>query len=149
VYPILEMYTDRLPGAFIEERDFSLSWHYEKSDIEQSSFLSKEVNDHLLSITANIGLQVLHGKGVIEVSNSGINKGELAMHWLSRKNYDFVMAIGAGWSDEMLFQVLPKQAFSIKVGVLKTKANYVIKKQTHVIDLLDQLENVPGSILTE
>lgn len=149
ILPILEMYTDRLPGAFIEERDFSLSWHYEKSDIEQSSFLSKEVSDHLLSITTNIGLQVLHGKGVIEVSNSGINKGELAMHWLSRKNYGFVMAIGAGWSDEMLFQVLPEKAFSIKVGMLNTKANYVIKKQTHVIDLLNQLESVPGSILTE
>lgn len=140
VLPILEMYTDRLPGAFIEERDYSLSWHYHKADIEQSSFLSKEVSDHLLSITTNIGVQVLHGNKVIEVSNSGINKAELAMHWLSRKQYDFVLAIGAGWSDELLFQSLPEHAWSIKVGMLQTDAKYVFKKQSDAIDLLQKLE---------
>lgn len=147
IIPILEMYTDRLPGAFIEERSYSVSWHYEEADIEQSSFLSKEVGDHLLSITTNIGLQVLQGKGIIEVSNSGVNKGELAMHWFSRKDYDFVMAIGAGWSDEMLFSTLPDHAFTIKVGVLNTQAKYVIRKQSHAIELLNKLENVSGDIL--
>lgn len=136
VLPILEMYTDRLPGSFVVDRDYSVSWHYHKADIEQSSFLSKEVNDHLMSITTNIGVQVLQGKNVIEVSNNGINKGELAMHWVSRKNYDFVMAIGAGWSDEMLFYTLPSHAWTIKVGVLKTAAKHVIRKQEEVLDLL-------------
>ena len=140
ILPILEMYTDRLPGAFIEEREYSISWHYHRADIEQASFLSKEVSDHLLSITTNIGVQVLHGKKVIEVSNSGINKGELAMHWLSRKNYDFIMAIGAGWSDELLFQTLPKHAWTMRVGMIKTHADYVIKKQNDVIALLEEID---------
>jgi trehalose 6-phosphate synthase/phosphatase len=62
VLPILEMYSDRLPGAYVVERDYSISWHYHKADIEQASMLSKEVSDHLLSMTTNIGVQVLHGK---------------------------------------------------------------------------------------
>lgn len=140
VLPILEMYTDRLPGAYVEEREYSISWHYHKADIEQSSFLSKEVSDHLLSITTNIGVQVLPGHKVIEVSNSGINKGELALHWLSRKHYDFVMAIGAGWSDEMLFQPLPEHAWSIRVGMLMTDANFLLRKQEDALDLLRMLE---------
>jgi len=140
VLPILEMYTDRLPGAFITERDYSISWHFHKADIEQSAFLSKEVSDHLLSITTNIGVQVLPGHKVIEVSNSGINKGELAMHWLSRKQYDFVMAIGAGLSDELLFQTLPEHAWSIRVGMLMTDAHYVLKKQEDALELLRMLE---------
>ncbi len=140
VLPIVEMYTDRLPGSFYVERDYSISWHYHKSDIEQASFLSKEVSDHLLSITTNIGVQVLQGHKVIEVSNSGINKGELAMHWISRKDYDFILAMGAGWSDELLFHTLPEHAWTIKVGVLKTAARHVIKKQEDALALLKRLD---------
>jgi trehalose 6-phosphate synthase/phosphatase len=136
VMPILETYTDRLPGSFIVERDYSISWYYHKSDIEQSSFLSREVGDHLVSITSNIGLQVLNGEKVIEVSNSGINKGELAMHWLSGKEYDFIMAIGAGWSDELLFQSLPEHSWTMAVGMMKTGARYVLKNQKEALKLL-------------
>ena len=140
ILPLLEMYSDRLPGAYVKERDYSLSWFYHKADIEQASFLSREVSDHLLSITTNIGVQVLTGKKVIEVSNSGINKGELAMHWLSRKDYEFVLAMGAGWSDELLFQTLPAHAWTVKVGLIRTDARYVIKSQEDAIDLLKTLE---------
>ncbi len=100
----------------------------------------KEVNDHLLSITTNINAQVLRGSRVIEVSNAGINKGELAMHWLSRKEYDFILSIGAGWSDELLFQTMPPHAWSIKVGVSQTTANYVVKEQEDAISLLSKLK---------
>lgn len=141
VLPILEMYTDRLPGSYIQERDYSVAWHYHKSDIEQASQLVKEVNDHLLSITTNISAHVIHGSKVIEVSNSGINKGELAMHWLSRKEYDFILAIGSGWSDELLFQTMPPHAWSIKVGLAQTAANYVVKGQTDAIAILDKLRD--------
>ncbi len=139
VIPILEMYTDRLPGSFIQERDYSVAWHYHRADIEQASQLVKEVNDHLLSITTNISAHVIHGSKVIEVSNSGINKGELAMHWLSRKEYDFILAIGAGWSDELLFQTMPEHAWSVKVGLSQTAAKYIIKEQKDAISLLRKL----------
>ncbi|NIT13140.1 MAG: bifunctional alpha,alpha-trehalose-phosphate synthase (UDP-forming)/trehalose-phosphatase, partial [Candidatus Dadabacteria bacterium] len=29
---ILEMYVDRTPGSFLEEKEFSLVWHYRKVD---------------------------------------------------------------------------------------------------------------------
>ncbi len=141
VIPILEMYTDRLPGSYVQERDYSVAWHYHKSDIEQASQLVKEVNDHLLSITTNISAHVIHGSKVIEVSNSGINKGELAMHWLSGKAYDFILAIGAGWSDELLFQTMPEHAWSVKVGLSQTAAKHVIKEQSEAIALLDKLKD--------
>jgi len=143
IIPILEMYSDRLPGAYLQERVYSLAWHYDKADVEQAAKLVTEVNDHLLSITTNINVQVLHGNKVIEISNSGINKGELAMHWLSRKDYDFVLAIGAGWSDELLFQTLPQNAWSVKVGMSQTDARYVIRHQDDAIKLLERLRH-PG-----
>lgn len=140
ILPLLEMYSDRLPGSFVEEKEYAVSWNYKKADIEQSSFLSKEVSDHLMSITGNIGVQVLHGNKIIEVSNSGINKGELAMHWLSKNDYDFVLAIGAGWSDELLFQTLPDHAWSVKVGFNQTIAKHLLKTQKDVLTLLESLQ---------
>ncbi|MFO7923654.1 MAG: bifunctional alpha,alpha-trehalose-phosphate synthase (UDP-forming)/trehalose-phosphatase [Bacteroidales bacterium] len=139
IMPILETYTDRLPGSRIIEKDYSLSWQYHKSDIEQSSFIAKELNDHLINITANIDIQVFHGNKVIELSNSGINKGDLARHWLNEKSYDFILAIGAGWSDELLFRTLPDWAYSIKVGMMQTDAKYNIRNQEEVYRLLQML----------
>ncbi len=140
ILPILELYTDRLPGSYIEEKEYSVSWHYHKADIWQASFLSMEVSDYLLSMVTNMGLQVLHGRQAIEVSNNGVNKGELAMHWLSRKSYDFVLCLGSGWLDEMLFQTMPEHAWTIGVEMMKTDARYVLKKQEEVIELLRLLE---------
>ncbi len=140
ILPILELYTDRLPGSYIEEKEYSITWHYHKADIWQSSFLVKEVTDYLLSMTTNMGVQVFQGKKVIEVSNADINKGELARHWLSRKNYDFILSMGSGWSDELLFQMLPPKAWTIGVGKLSLDARYIMKKQEDVIELLQSLE---------
>jgi trehalose 6-phosphate synthase/phosphatase len=140
ILPILEMYTDRLPGASISEKDYSLSWHYHKSDIEQSSYIAKELTDHLISITANMGIQIFKGSKSLEISNSGINKGDLARHWLNNGNHDFILAIGAGWSDELLFQSLPENAYSIKVGMAQTDAGYIIKGQQEVKELLERLK---------
>ncbi len=142
VLPILEMYTDRLPGAYIQERDYSVAWHYHKADVEQASQLVKEVNDHLLSITTNNSAQVLHGSKVIEVSSAGVNKGELAMHWLSRKKYDFILAVGAGWSDELLFQTMPDHAWSVKVGRAHTDARYILEGQGDAITLLERVAGI-------
>ncbi|MGF1586518.1 MAG: bifunctional alpha,alpha-trehalose-phosphate synthase (UDP-forming)/trehalose-phosphatase [Bacteroidales bacterium] len=139
ILPILEMYADRLPGTRIIEKDYSLSWHYRRSDIEQSSFIAKELNDHLISITANIDIQIFHGHKVIELSNSGINKGDLARHWLNNSEYDFILALGAGWSDELMFQALPEDAWSVKVGMTQTDARYFIKNHEEVIGLLKML----------
>jgi trehalose 6-phosphate synthase/phosphatase len=36
--PILEMYADRVAGAFVEEKEFSLVWHYRIADPEQGAW---------------------------------------------------------------------------------------------------------------
>jgi trehalose 6-phosphate synthase/phosphatase len=140
ILPILEVYTDRLPGARIIEKDYSLCWNYSKSDIEQASYIAKELTDHLLNITANMDIQVFQGDKILEITNSGINKGDLVRHWLNNGRHDFILAIGAGWSDEPLFRSLPKKAYSIKVGMSQTDAGYIIRRQDDVIELLKLLK---------
>jgi trehalose 6-phosphate synthase/phosphatase len=139
ILPILEVYTDRLPGARVIEKDYSVSWHYHKSDIEQASYVTRELTDHLINLTANMDIQVFQGNRALEITSSGVNKGDLARHWLGKDEYDFVLAIGAGWTDELLFRALPENAWSIKVGITQTEASYVIRGHNDVMALLEKL----------
>ncbi|MEO0158960.1 MAG: trehalose-phosphatase [candidate division WOR-3 bacterium] len=36
------IYSDRLAGSFIEEKEFSIAWHYRQSDPEQANFIVKD-----------------------------------------------------------------------------------------------------------
>ena len=89
VRPILLLYVDRLPGALLEEKEFSLAWHYRRADPEQASLRAKELLDDLAGYTRNIDVQVLEGNKVIEVRNTGVNKGTAAMEWLTRPRAGF------------------------------------------------------------
>jgi trehalose 6-phosphate synthase/phosphatase len=136
VTPVFELYTDRLPGAFIEEKEFSLAWHYRESPPEMARRRKRELLDHLLSLTGNKDIQVITGKKVIEVKNSGINKGTAAMHFLSQTPYDFIAAIGDDRTDEDLFGVLPSEAYTIKVGKGNSLAKFRLKNQRETRSLL-------------
>lgn len=136
ILPILQLYGDRLPGSSVEEKDYSLVWHYRSADPEQSNVLARELLDHLTNFTANIDLQVLRGNKIIEVRAAGINKGSIGLHMVSSDNFDFVFSIGDDWTDEDLFKVLPESAVSIKVGIANTHARYTVQSIQEVHRLL-------------
>ena len=89
VRPILQLYVDRLPGALLEEKEFSLAWHYRRADPEQASQRAKELLDDLADYTRNIDVQVLEGNKVIEVRNTGVNKGTAANGMADRSRAGF------------------------------------------------------------
>jgi trehalose 6-phosphate synthase/phosphatase len=136
ILPILEMYADRLPGSFVEEKEFALVWHYRRSDPESASLKAKELVDDLVNFTANIDVQVLQGSKVVEVRCAGVNKGIAALHFLSRETFDFILAIGDDWTDEDLFKALPQTAYSIRVGLTQSYARFNLYSYVEVMKLL-------------
>ncbi|HWD93757.1 MAG TPA: bifunctional alpha,alpha-trehalose-phosphate synthase (UDP-forming)/trehalose-phosphatase [Verrucomicrobiae bacterium] len=139
VRPILQLYVDRLPGALLEEKEFSLAWHYRKADPEQASQRAQELMDDLSGYTRNIDVQVLEGNKVIEIRNTGVNKGTAALEWLGLNPAEFILGIGDDWTDEDLFRALPETACSVRVGVAKTAARYHLTNHTTVRRLLREL----------
>jgi trehalose 6-phosphate synthase/phosphatase len=139
VRPILQLYVDRLPGALLEEKDFSLAWHYRRADLDQARVRAQELLDTLADYTRNIDVQVLEGRKVIEVRPSGINKGAAAREWLKDRSPDFILGIGDDWTDEDLFRALPPGACSVRVGVANTAAQYYLSSHTAVRRLLADL----------
>jgi trehalose 6-phosphate synthase/phosphatase len=140
VFPILEMYADRLSGAFVEEKEFSLAWHYRAADPEQGTTVARELTDHLLAFTANVDVQVLRGNKVIEIRNPGINKGLAVQQWLSKNDFDFILAVGDDGTDEDTFTILPSHAYSFRLGEApRTHARYRLRDPGEVVRLLEDL----------
>lgn len=139
IFPLLQRYSDRLPGSFVEEKEFSLAWHYRMSDPEMASSLAKELVEGLVSFTANIDLQVVRGKKVVEVRNAGVDKGNAGLYLLKKYDFDFVLAVGDDWTDEDLFKALPEKAHSIRVGLGKSYARHSLHKHEEVLRLLQEL----------
>ncbi|HYA28155.1 MAG TPA: bifunctional alpha,alpha-trehalose-phosphate synthase (UDP-forming)/trehalose-phosphatase [Acidobacteriota bacterium] len=134
--PILEIYADRLPGSFVEEKEESVAWHHRLADPEQAELRAQELIDHLHALTAETDLQVVKGSKVVEIRRAGVDKGSGALYWLADGDYDFIFAIGDDATDEDLFKFLPPSAISIRVGIAGTHAQYNIRNSAEVIDLL-------------
>lgn len=141
IRPVLESFVDRTPGSFIEEKNYSLAWHYRKTDPDFGQKRAVELDTVLRSLIANDDLSVLNGNKVMEIKSSNVNKGRAAMRILGEKEYDFVFAIGDDWTDEFMFQELPPDAVTVKVGRQKTHAKYYIDSIKKVRDLLSMFLN--------
>ncbi len=137
--PVLELYVDRTPGALLEEKDYSLAFHFRNADPELASIRVRELMEALIDQVSNLNLCVIEGKKVIEIKNAGINKGNFALKQIQKDDYDLVIAIGDDVTDEDLFASLPENAFSLKVGIDSSKARFFLDSVYEVRDLLKQL----------
>ena len=139
IRPILELYTDRTPGSLIEEKDFSLVWHFRKADAELAYVRGQELKDHLTNLTVNLDVGVFEGSRIIEVRHLAINKGRAAEVWLAKKSWDFIIAAGDDYTDEEMFAVLPESAYSIKVGRSISRSRFNVDSVAELRLLLKKL----------
>lgn len=138
--PILEGFSDRTPGTFIEVKHHALVWHYRKADPELGKVRASELKTLLKSlITSN--LTILDGDCVIEITHSQINKGSTALSLCNENKYDFIMAIGDDVTDENMFIHLPEKTHSIKVGKKETQAKNYLSNVEAVQDFLKYLSD--------
>ncbi|MBT3242269.1 MAG: bifunctional alpha,alpha-trehalose-phosphate synthase (UDP-forming)/trehalose-phosphatase [Bacteroidetes bacterium] len=140
VHPILSNYVDRTPRSFIEQKNYSLVWHYRDADPDLGTQRSWELKDDLKNFVANLNLEIMDGDKVIEIKNAGINKGRAALNKMANDEFDFILALGDDWTDEYTFNALPDDAFTIKVGTKSTSAKYYIDDVNEVRKLLKKLK---------
>jgi trehalose 6-phosphate synthase/phosphatase len=143
IMPILNTYTDRTPGTFIEEKSFSLVWHYRKVPKDLGELRASELVNNLGYLTRDRGLQLLPGSKIIEVKNIEVNKGKATLHHLYKQDYDFIMAIGDDHTDEDTFKAMPDSAYTFKVGSTMSAARYYLRNTTEVREFLNRLANAP------
>ncbi len=139
IRPHLELYADRTPGSFIEEKEYSLVWHYRKSDAEFASIRAIELKSNLMEMIANLNLGIMEGNKVLEVKNLESSKGKIASYLIAENNFDFIMAIGDDLTDEDMFAAIPESGFSIKVGLVPSIARFHLAGPEDVRRLVSQM----------
>jgi trehalose 6-phosphate synthase/phosphatase len=140
IRPILEIYVNKTPGSFVEEKDYSLVWHYRKVETGLGELRAREIISHLKYLAVNMNLQVLEGNKVVEIKNLEVNKGKAAAKWLEEANEkDFILAIGDDWTDEDTFKAMPDSSFTIKVGDRRSAARFSVKDHGVVRKILRQM----------
>jgi trehalose 6-phosphate synthase/phosphatase len=136
---VLETYVDRTPGSLIEEKTYSLVWHYRKVEEGLGELRGSELMSNLRYLASDKGLQILPGNRVVEVKNVEINKGKAALAVIGNDIYDFIMALGDDYTDEDIFKALPEDAITIKVGGNLSAAKYYLRTPVEVRRLLKML----------
>ncbi|HET9053335.1 MAG TPA: trehalose-phosphatase, partial [Cyclobacteriaceae bacterium] len=137
--PVLEVYTQRSPGSFIEDKKHTLVWHYRNVETGLGFTRSRELLDNLHHLIRNTGLNIIDGNRVIEIRKTGIDKGSVARQLTEQLPYDFVLAMGDDKTDEDMFVQLQDEAFTVKIGPGQTAAQYYITRQADVMRLLEKM----------
>jgi len=136
--PIIERCSDRTPGSLVEEKDFSVAFHYRKVDHELASIRISELKDDLTHLITNLGLEILEGNKVLEIRKAGMNKGRSAVKFLTADNWGFILAAGDDRTDEDIFAVMPDPAHTLKIGLGPTRAKYSLESTAEMRNLLKE-----------
>ncbi|MGC9436100.1 MAG: bifunctional alpha,alpha-trehalose-phosphate synthase (UDP-forming)/trehalose-phosphatase [Methanomicrobiales archaeon] len=139
---ILELFVDRTPGSFIEEKDFSLSWHYRQCDPALAEARANELRTEVAPLLEGGVFEILEGDRVLEIRASGVDKGTAARRFVTAREWDFVMAVGDDRTDEHLFEVLPEEMYSIKVGMAPSWARYRVRSSADVRRLMQRCREI-------
>lgn len=148
VHSIMEMYVRRCANTFIEEKEFSMVWHYRNASNEQGKLRAFELMNDLNDYIHNRHLQVQIGNKIVEVRQGGINKGNFIHQLIGREKYDFIFAVGDDRTDEDMFKALlhTEHVFSIKVGSEASYAKYNLYTPQMVVSLLRNMDRLSAKI---
>lgn len=146
IRPIMDSFVDRTPGTFIEEKNYSLAWHYRRADHNMAQIRTRELKILLTGLVAENGLAVLEGEKVLEVKDSAVSKGRAAANLVTAGGADYIFAAGDDVTDEYMFEELPESAHSIKVGSTDTKARYYVADIRELKMLLQRFAEIGQQI---
>ncbi|HEX8651062.1 MAG TPA: bifunctional alpha,alpha-trehalose-phosphate synthase (UDP-forming)/trehalose-phosphatase [Pyrinomonadaceae bacterium] len=146
IYPVLEHFTDRTPGSFIEEKEYSLVWHYRMSDPEFGEWLANELVANLEEMLAHTELRAVRGAKSVEVRLIWANKGEFVKR-ISEVCPDQQFLLGAGddRTDEEIFERLPADAWTIHVGRRRSLARFQLRDHADMWNLLESFAEADSS----
>lgn len=110
-FEIMRQFVKRTQGSFIEDKGSALVWQYRDADQHFGSWQAKELSSHLKELLFGFEVDVIDGKGYVEVKLRGVNKGVAVTRILAKVaqtfgDVDFVLAIGDDRSDEDMFEAV-------------------------------------------
>ncbi|MCP3139090.1 bifunctional alpha,alpha-trehalose-phosphate synthase (UDP-forming)/trehalose-phosphatase [Pyxidicoccus xibeiensis] len=138
--PVLDSFTQRVPGSFVEEKTASLAWHYRLVEAEFGALQARELRLLLSEAFEGQGMDILPGDRVVELRPRGVHKGRAvgeATQGLAPGT--LVVAIGDDRTDEDLFAAMPPGGLTLHAGNKPTRAGFRVNGPGEVRKLLSAL----------
>jgi trehalose 6-phosphate synthase/phosphatase len=140
IHSILQHYVDRAPGSFIEDKEYSVVWHYGRLDPEFAGWLASELTATLDGLLSDTDARPVRGKRIIEVRPVWANKGALTAQLLNENPHtQFRLAVGDDTTDEDMFAALDVESFTIRVGREYSLARFRVPDPATVLRLIQSL----------
>ena len=145
---IMDRYVRRCANTMIEEKRFSVVWHFRKANSQQSKLRAAELILELNQFVHTLGLQIIFGNKIVEVKNEGISKARTLKNILAQRNYDFIFAAGDDMTDEDMFRILAgnDNSFTFKIGGDASFAKYNLHTPQMIISTLQTLSHMNGQV---
>ena len=151
---ILEPYTERCEGSFLEIKESSIVWQFSECDQELGKAFASFITNELERFTKKLNLKVINGKGYLEIIALGINKGYFVSYIIKKCLNDgivpdFILCAGDDTTDEKMFHYLKSKEDNIKnfssnanlisviVGKKPSEAIYYVNGPNDIQVLLD------------
>lgn len=116
-------YAEMTPGAHVEHKEYALVWHYRGASPYHSQKNLVALRRLLRPIAKKYNLVVRDGQKILEVKPREAHKGRIGQEWLIH-DHDFVLCAGDDTTDEDMFEAMPPESWSIKIGRGRSLANY-------------------------
>lgn len=156
VLKILEGFTEKTEGSYLYKKQSIITWFYRDCDVYFGMVQANEINTHLHNIFEYCKLDIVNGKGYVEIKPKGVNKGYFVSHIIKSlvaKNLcpDFIFAAGDDTADEEMFKYLNSvssqltyqnsklKIFTTTIGKKPSSANYYVNDTAEILDYLEIL----------
>jgi trehalose 6-phosphate synthase/phosphatase len=137
VMPILEKYSALTQGSTVEQKEWSIVWHYRRAKTYYAQKYLVVLKRVLFPYAKQLGLTIEQGNMILEIRTNDISKGNAARA-LVTESTDFALVAGDDYTDEDMFTALPA-ANTIKIGRGKTQAHYRLRNTEAMLQLLEHL----------
>ncbi|CAK4135484.1 unnamed protein product [Aphanomyces euteiches] len=152
-HSVMDIYTQRTHGTYIELKGSALLWQYRDADPEFGQLQAKELHEQLLQVLEGFQVEVLTGSDYLEVRPEGVDKGVMVDRILSTLEFrggtpvDFILCIGDDLSDENMFSYLEDQhqmskTYTVTVGKKPSAAKHFLNDVDEVMEVLGALTKV-------
>lgn len=139
VRDLLHSYASRTPGSIVEEKDFATVWHYRRVNPELAYMRNSSLKRELTQLVEGTELAIYAGNKIIEIKPRTIHKGEIIKLLQTEYPSDFVFCAGDDYTDEHMFESLPIQAHTVKVGFGSTHAHHQVDTLDRVLNLVERM----------
>jgi trehalose 6-phosphate synthase/phosphatase len=119
---IIRGYTSRTPGSRVEQKDYATVWHYRNTSVELAQVRAHNLLHELQMNLAHFPVSVNQGNFTIEITPSQTSKKTALGEILTDAEPDVTVIAGDDYSDELMFEIAPPDAYTIKVGPGETRA---------------------------